>query len=178
MNKGDAVLMYFLDFFILVIIYFMFFYRKWSKGSKNMLLRNTTMYVYIMMVLFVTLMPFPIPFINGTNNLFIKSINLIPFRDLRLNYGGAIREIILNIIMMVPFGFLYPIIKKKGVLRVTISTFLFSFVIEILQLMSAWWGGLSSRSFDVTDLITNTFGGLIGYIIFIVLRPLIQRTIK
>jgi glycopeptide antibiotics resistance protein len=44
--------------------------------------------------------------------------------------------------------------------------------------MSAWWGGLSSRSFDVTDLITNTFGGLIGYIIFIVLRPLIQRTIK
>ncbi|HHT56994.1 VanZ family protein, partial [Herbinix luporum] len=125
-----------------------------------------------------TLMPFPIPFINGTNNLFIESINLIPFRDLRLNYGGAIREIILNIIMMVPFGFLYPIIKKKGVLRVTISTFLFSFVIEILQLMSAWWGGLSSRSFDVTDLITNTFGGLIGYIIFIVLRPLIQRTIK
>jgi glycopeptide antibiotics resistance protein len=131
-----------------------------------------------MMVLFVTLMPFPIPFINGTNNLFIESINLIPFRDLRLNYGGAIREIILNIIMMVPFGFLYPIIKKKGVLRVTISTFLFSFVIEILQLMSAWWGGLSSRSFDVTDLITNTFGGLIGYIIFIVLRPLIQRIIK
>lgn len=136
------------------------------------------MYVYIMMVLFVTLMPFPIPFINGTNNLFIESINLIPFRDLRLNYGGAIREIILNIIMMIPFGFLYPIIKKKDVLRVTISTFLFSFAIEILQLMSAWWGGLSSRSFDVTDLITNTFGGLIGYIIFIVLRPLIQRIIK
>ena len=136
------------------------------------------MYVYIMMVLFVTLMPFPIPFINGTNNLFLESINLIPFRDLRLNYGGAIREIILNIIMMIPFGFLHPIIKKKDVLRVTISTFLFSFAIEILQLMSAWWGGLSSRSFDITDLITNTFGGLIGYIIFIVLRPLIQRTIK
>ena len=36
------------------------------------------MYVYIMMVLFVTLMPFPIPFINGINNLFIESINLIP----------------------------------------------------------------------------------------------------
>nr|WP_240436294.1 VanZ family protein [Brevibacillus laterosporus] len=38
-------------------------------------------------------------------------------------------------------------------------------MIESSQLLSAWWGSLHSRSFDVTDLITNTFGGLIGYLI-------------
>lgn len=68
---------------------------------------NTIMYVYIVMVLLVTLMPFTIPILfGGNNNLFLETANFIPFRDLRLNYNGAIREIILNTIMMMPFGFL------------------------------------------------------------------------
>ena len=124
------------------------------------------MYTYIVMVLFVTLMPLPIPFLNGTNNLFLETVNLIPFRDLRLNYYGAVREIFLNIIMMIPFGFLYPIIRKVGILKTVTVVFLFSLTIESTQLLSAFWGGLASRSFDVTDLITNTFGGLVGYLFF------------
>ena len=51
------------------------------------------------------------PFIMD-KQLFIESINLIPFRDLRLNYE-VIREIILNIIMMVPFGFYTPLLRRK-----------------------------------------------------------------
>lgn len=70
------------------------------------------MYVYIVMALWVTIMPFHIPFFGSTNYLFFKAVNLIPFRDLKLNYYGSLREIILNIIMMMPFGVLYPIIKK------------------------------------------------------------------
>ncbi|MBM7106954.1 VanZ like family protein [Brevibacillus laterosporus] len=138
---------------------------------------NTIIYVYIVMVLFVTVMPFPIPF-GSTNNLFMETANFIPFRDLTLNYDGAVREIILNVIMMMPFGFLYPIIKKKGILNTVALTFLFSLIIESSQLLSAWWGSLHSRSFDVTDLITNTFGGLIGYLIFIVLRPVVYIILK
>lgn len=138
---------------------------------------NTLMYIYIVMVLFVTLMPFPIPF-GAANNLFIETANFIPFRDLTLNYDGAVREIVLNVIMMMPLGFLYPIIKKKGILITIVLTFLFSLFIESSQLLSAWWGSLYSRSFDVTDLITNTFGGLIGYLIYKVLKPLINKVLK
>ena len=76
------------------------------------------------MVLGVTLMPFPVPFLNGTNNLFLETVNLIPFRDLRLNYHGSVREIFLNVIMMMPFGFLYPIIKKSGILKTVAMCFL------------------------------------------------------
>lgn len=133
------------------------------------------MYTYIVMVLFVTLMPLPIPFLNGTNNLFLETVNLIPFRDLRLNYYGAVREIFLNIIMMIPFGFLYPIIRKVGILKTVTVVFLFSLTIESTQLLSAFWGGLASRSFDVTDLITNTFGGLVGYLFFSTLKPIFLR---
>ncbi|MBS4538952.1 VanZ family protein [Clostridium sp. D2Q-11] len=169
---------YFFDFMLLLIIYFLFFYRRWNEKSKKILIINTLMYAYITMVLFVTLMPFTIPLINGTNNMFLQTANFIPFRDLKSNYNGAIREIVLNIVMMIPFGFLYAIIKRQGILKIIMSTFLFSLVIEISQLMSAWWGGLSSRSFDITDLITNTFGGLVGYTIFLVLKPLILKVLK
>ena len=93
--------------------------------SKKVFIVNTLMYIYITMVLYVTLMPFPIPFLNGTNNLFLETANIIPFRNLRLNYYGSIREILLNVIMMIPFGFLFPIIKKSGILKNSCHVFSF-----------------------------------------------------
>jgi len=169
---------YLVDFVILAFIYFLFFYKKWHKGSKIAFIINTLMYIYIAMVLGVTLMPFPVPFLNGTNNLFLETVNLVPFRDLSSNYSGSVREIFLNVIMMMPFGFLYPIIKKSGILKTVAMCFLFSLAIESTQLLSAFWGGLASRSFDVTDLITNTFGGLLGYLFFIILKPITLRILN
>ena len=58
-----------------------------------------------------------------------------------------------------------------------VITFLFSLTIECSQLLSAWWVGIYSRNFDVTDLITNTIGGLIGYYIFITLRPTFYKAL-
>lgn len=129
------------------------------------------MYIYIILVLFVTLMPLTISF-DGHNKAFIETANFIPFRDLRLHYGGAIREIILNIIMMLPFGFLYPIVRKKGLIKTVIMTFCFSLFIEISQLLGVWWDSSSTRIFDVTDLTTNSFGGVLGYFLFAVLRKI------
>lgn len=168
---------YLLDFILLAFIYVLFFYRKWNKKSKKHLILNSIIYVYMVMVLFVTVMLFTLPF-GGTNNLFMETANFIPFRDLMANYSGAARELLLNVIMMMPFGFLYPIAKKKGVLRTVALTFTFSLLIESSQLLSAWWGGLHSRTFDVTDLLTNTFGGLLGYLIFLALRPAVQKILK
>lgn len=168
---------YFIDFLLLVLVYFLFFYRKWKRNPKVQFVMKTLMYAYIVMVLFVTLMPFTMPF-GGTNNLFMETANFVPFRDLILDHKGAIREIILNVIMMMPFGFLYPTITKRGILSTVALTFFFSLIIECSQLLSAWWGGLHSRTFDVTDLITNTLGGLIGFLIFIVLRPVVNKILK
>ena len=80
--------------------------------------------------------------------------------------------------MMIPFGFLYPIIRKVGILKTVTVVFLFSLTIESTQLLSAFWGGLASRSFDVTDLITNTFGGLVGYLFFSTLKPIIFKILN
>lgn len=156
---------YIIDFLLLAIIYFMFFYKKWRSESFQFFALKSVMYIYVSMVLFVTLMPFPIPF-YGKNNLIMETVNLVPFRDLMKQYNGSVREIFLNIIMLVPFGFLLPMIKKNGLLSTVAFGFLLSLSIESMQLASAWWGSLHSRTFDVTDLFTNTFGALVGYCLY------------
>ena len=69
----ENMVQYLINFVILALIYFLFFYKKWYKVSKKVFIINTLMYIYITMVLGVTLMPFPVPFLNGTNNLFLET---------------------------------------------------------------------------------------------------------
>lgn len=168
---------YLMNFFILVIIYFIIFFKRWKIQKKDRFLVLNLTYLYICMVLFVTLMPFrlPIPGIMGTNNLFLQTINWRPFHDLFQNHGNALNEIVLNIVMMIPFGFLIPLIKKKNIFCITAWAFIFSLSIETIQLFYIWAGGNVSRIFDVTDLITNTFGSTVGYVMYVLLRPITQK---
>ncbi len=68
---------------------------------------------------------------------------------------------ILNIILFIPLGFFLPILYKKyrNFKEVTKVGFLTSLFIEIMQLFS-------HRATDIDDLITNTLGTIIGYLIF------------
>ena len=54
-----------IDFVILIILYFALFYKKWKVKGKDVLLVNTTMYIYLSFVLYFTLMPIvtSIPFV-------------------------------------------------------------------------------------------------------------------
>ena len=90
---------------------------------------------------------------------------LIPFRQLiglfkEPNHIMWFWQIILNIILFIPFGFMFPIIKPK-LSKVTITYgFMFSFAIEIMQYITG--RGLA----DIDDLINNTLGAAIGYLIY------------
>lgn len=75
-----------------------------------------------------------------------------------------------DIIMFMPFGFLLPIVKEKPLLKVILYAFLFSLLIELLQPLIN-----PCRASDITDLINNTIGGLIGYISYIILKPLLKK---
>lgn len=163
---------YIIDFITLGIIYFILFFKRWRKEDKQKFIVKTLIYIYISFVLFFTLMPLAIP-IPGGNNLFLQSMNLLPYRGVIKGINGAIRESILNIIMLIPLGFLLPILSGWKIITITFLSLLFSLSIELIQLLYIWSAGPTSRSFDVTDLINNTVGGMIGYLIFIIFRPLI-----
>jgi len=102
-------------------------------------------------------------------------MNLTPFVDVASGRGDFIRQIVLNIIMTIPFGFLLPLTKipKMKLLKVVLFTFLLSLGIELLQPLLS-----SFRSSDITDLITNVTGGAIGYFLYLIFRPLANRMLK
>lgn len=160
-----------IDFIVLIVLYVTVFFNKWRIKGKTKLLVNTLMYIYISLVLYVTLMPIivSLPFIF---NHPYTPMNIIPFDDYFSGRGDTVRQILLNIIMMMPFGFLLPVVKKQNLLSCLLWTFLFSLGIELIQPLINGF-----RSADITDLITNTIGALLGYLLFLVFKPLINRII-
>lgn len=157
---------YLIDFIALVLLYAFVFFRKWKSKGKDALLVNTLMYVYLSFLLYFTLMPViaNLPFIL---NHPYKLINTTPFVDVLTGRGDFIRQILLNIIMMVPFGFLFPMTQNPpvGFRRTVFCCFLISLGIELLQ-------PFFTRHADITDLVTNMIGGMVGYVLYIVFRPI------
>lgn len=88
------------------------------------------------------------------------SFNLLPLVDM-LNEPRAIWLNLLNVLMFVPFGVLLPVVwPQYRSLRCTALAGLgCSLSIELLQIFS--W-----RSTDIDDLLTNTLGAVIGYLLF------------
>lgn len=167
---------YIIDFFILFLIYILI-YLKYLKNKESLFkIEFSLFYLYITIVFFSTIMPFRI-IIPGRNEFFLDRLNLVPFRDMYKHYFGAIDDIILNIIMFIPFGFFYSLLKNKKLFNVIITSFLFSLFIELTQLLYAWTSIYSRRTCDVTDLITNTFGGVIGYFLYKLIY-ILKRKVK
>ena len=69
------------------------------------------------------------------------------------------RNIILNIMMFVPFGFLLPLVSKKfqAFWKTYLAGFLFTFLIEMTQLL------FNLGICELDDFMNNTVGAMIGY---------------
>ncbi len=96
----------------------------------------------------------------------ICRVNLVPFWSYKnLLIDGEIREqIIANIALFIPIGFIIPYVInwKKGIA----ASVLFSALIEFLQLV--FHRGL----FEIDDVISNTIGILIGFCFFALTKAL------
>ncbi|MGY1495636.1 VanZ family protein [Streptomyces sp. QTS52] len=93
--------------------------------------------------------------------------NFHPGRSLRAyldqpEMRDAIRQIGGNLVLGVPFGILMPVIapRTRGVLRVVFLTAFVMLMVEVAQ-----GAMITGRAFDVDDVILNTTGALIGYLL-------------
>ena len=92
----------------------------------------------------------------------MRSLNLIPLEGTAV-YNNQLHyeEIYLNILIFIPFGLYLSMLKPDwSFFKKLLPIFLVSLIFESLQYL--FYIGAS----DVTDLIGNTFGGLIGIIIY------------
>ena len=165
---------YLIDFITLTFFYIFVFFKRWKIKGKDVLFVNTLMYIYLSFVLYFTLMPIiaSIPFVF--NHPYVP-MNLVPFIDASAGRGDFLRQIVLNIIMTVPFGFLFPLTRNGAAQFGTtvLFCFLMSLGIEILQPLID-----GSRASDITDLITNVIGGVLGYILYAVFKPVTSSILK
>ncbi len=93
-----------------------------------------------------------------------KSLNLIPLVTLRL---VDVKTSLFNILMMIPFGFGLSFITNLSRRQIIIIGLLFSIAIEFLQFITGFMAKITFRVADINDLIFNTIGVTVGYILFI-----------
>ena len=67
-----------------------------------------------------------------------------------------------NVLAFLPFGFFLPVVtgRRCGLPAAFLAGGLFSFLIEVTQLYTR------TGSFDVDDILLNTLGAVLGYMIF------------
>ncbi|WP_251553169.1 glycopeptide resistance protein VanZ-A [Neobacillus muris] len=81
-----------------------------------------------------------------------RSLNLIPFVA-----HGSSKEMVDNVIIFIPFGLLLNVnFKKIGFLAKLAYTLVLSLTFEFIQFIFAIGAA------DITDVMTNTVGGLLG----------------
>ena len=132
--------------YVLILVYFLFFSEEYGRVATE-----ERMYRY----------------------------NLIPFVEIRrfwiyrkqLGVFAVFTNIFGNVIGFIPYGFILPVIAHKcrrGTFIIT-SGFALSLLVETVQLFAR------VGCFDVDDLILNTLGAAIGYLLFVVCNYLRRK---
>lgn len=91
------------------------------------------------------------------------ALNLIPLATLS---GDDLRTSLLNILMTVPFGFALPLLTRVRFWQVAGAGVLFSLAIEAVQYVTGALAGTTFRVADINDVIFNTAGAALGYLVF------------
>jgi len=159
------------------------FLRVKKKKSFVYLLFFTIFYVYFYKVLDYTLFQFQSLLLLKyfSPNLILKgetaekSLNLIPLVTLTLQ---DLTTSLLNILLFVPFGFGLPFITNLHIKKIVIFGALFSIVIEFLQWVTGFLANITFRVADINDVIFNTVGAAIGYILFVGFMRIYRQTYK
>lgn len=143
---------------IFLTIYFLI-YKKIMKGTKKLkaskILLWSIFLIYTVIVLGATFIH-RTPVMHENINLHIFSSYIKVWNRFSLL---ELRNIIFNILMFLPFGFVLPLLFKKCE-KFYITYFLglcMTISIEVLQLIS------KRGIFEIDDIINNTLGCMIGY---------------
>ena len=103
-----------------------------------------------------------------------RSLNLVPFRGLQETWGmpepKKIAQTAANVVMFIPLGLMMSVAlrRMRNFWKTALSLALFSFAIEFTQYFTG-------RSADIDDLMLNTLGGMLGYLIFFVVSRLFWK---
>ncbi len=159
-----------LSAFIIFLLGYLLIYKEAMKGRRKIvpqkLIIAALLFCYLIVVLGATL---------GRRGDYTGSINLHPFSAYREAWNSfsitAWRNIVLNIMMFVPFGFLLPLLSER--FRRVWKTYLLGFILTVgIECIQYYTG---RGIFEIDDIIGNTIGMMIGYGLIMLLLYVIQK---
>lgn len=107
----------------------------------------------------------------------LGTANFTPFRTIKMyiDYAyklNSVENLAGNVLVFVPFGFLFPMVAREGerFFVMLLNAFVFVLGIEVFQLFSAF------GAFDVDDLFLNCLGAALGFGVYKLIR-LVRRKI-
>ena len=129
-------------------------------------------FIYLLAVIKVIIFKYPYSQLKAIADTWEKGVilegldtaNFTLFKTIRMyiDYSymlNSFENLVGNIVVFIPFGFLIPYVLKKGknFFVMLFNAFLFVLGIEVFQLFSAF------GAFDVDDILLNCFGAVLGY---------------
>ena len=140
--------------------------------------------LYLLLLVRLIIFKYPVPMLRGIIDEWdvdmvkrgVYTANLIPFKTIKMyidyyNEINGFDNLFGNILAFIPFGFLLPLSfkKQKHAGYVLLHSFWLSLGIELFQLVSHF------GEFDVDDVILNSFGAVIGFIIYHFVSLIIKK---
>lgn len=177
-----AIIIFPIIAFLFTIPFILHQYHKYGSINKFRVLIIYSFILYLITMFFLVILP--LPSIEEVSSMTSKTIQLKPFsfindiiKETNFNlfqpdtYLSTLSHpsfytMLFNILMTIPFGMYLRYYYKCSLKKTLLLTFLLSLFFELTQLSGLY--GIYPRPYrlcDVDDLITNTFGGLIGYFI-------------
>ncbi|SCJ60757.1 Predicted integral membrane protein [uncultured Clostridium sp.] len=168
-------------YFLIVSIILWLIYRFIShkKHHKITILREifiNLFFIYFLMIIYFTFFKGGILHLDLQMRSYANIIPLVEtikmFQNNFMGLGNSLYNVLGNILLFFPFGFAIPLLfeNHNKLFKVTLYGFIASFSIELLQYLTC------TNFTDIDDVIFNTVGTLIGFLIFNLFIFLVRKT--
>lgn len=147
--------------FIIFLFYIVFITRNTNKYQLGQGVLLISFAIYFLSIIHLVFFPIEVNIGEYANQTpWYKTINVIPILTI------DIPTFILNIVMLIPFGMYLPLISNnyKTVRTVALLGLYTSLSFEFIQLLIRVLLG-NGRSTDINDLIANTLGAVVGFLV-------------
>ena len=148
--------------------------KYWRNTRKDNNIANkltiVLFVIYLIALIWILLFKLGVQFSYMEN----RQVNLIPFKEALILHGKIdFGETIMNVIIFVPLGIYAGILFERWIFgKKLFFFFLTSLIVEALQFI------LAVGAFDITDIINNTLGAIIGLMIFKAIEKLFKNNVK
>lgn len=153
---------------------------KREKG-KTVYISRILFVIYLVVLIWLIVFKYPIPVLQsimdewelGNAKMGVATANLVPFKTIRMYMKyyqrlNGFENLFGNVLVFVPLGVLIPSAFRKADRwwEILLHSFWLSLCLELFQLVSHF------GAFDVDDIILNTLGGILGFVVFLIIRQI------